>query len=143
MIKEISAAVLYTNNRFFLAVHPTNKDYWDLPKGLVDKGESFLDAAAREFEEETGVILDKTKLQYYRKHPLHTDKDIYIYIYVETELPALSTFKCKSMTDAYGDPAPEVDKFTYFKLTDYSRMRNGFQKPLRDVLAKIKGDTNV
>jgi 8-oxo-dGTP pyrophosphatase MutT (NUDIX family) len=30
-------------------------DRWDLPKGRVDPGESDLDCALREFEEETGI----------------------------------------------------------------------------------------
>ncbi len=31
------------------------KDYWDLPKGKIDKGERIQDAGIRECEEETGV----------------------------------------------------------------------------------------
>ena len=44
-------------------VHPggpffVNKDegHWGIPKGLVDKDEELLDAAIREFNEETGII---------------------------------------------------------------------------------------
>lgn len=29
---------------------------WTIPKGLVDPGEALLDAACREFEEETGIV---------------------------------------------------------------------------------------
>jgi 8-oxo-dGTP pyrophosphatase MutT (NUDIX family) len=38
-----------------LLVHRPRYDDWTLPKGKLDKGESFEDAALREVEEETGV----------------------------------------------------------------------------------------
>src|SRR3954447_18717321 len=36
-------------------VHRPRYDDWSLPKGKLDKGESFEDAALREVEEETGL----------------------------------------------------------------------------------------
>ena len=41
-------------------VHPggpyfKNKDQWTIPKGMADPGESLLEAAIREFKEETGI----------------------------------------------------------------------------------------
>jgi 8-oxo-dGTP diphosphatase len=38
-----------------LVVHRPRYDDWSLPKGKLEPGESFEDAAAREVEEETGV----------------------------------------------------------------------------------------
>ena len=38
-----------------LLVHRPNYDDWTFPKGKLDPGESFEDAAVREVEEETGV----------------------------------------------------------------------------------------
>ena len=40
-----------------LLVHPTYKPYWQFPGGLVDKGETLAEAAAREAHEEAGVTL--------------------------------------------------------------------------------------
>jgi 8-oxo-dGTP pyrophosphatase MutT (NUDIX family) len=42
-----------TEPRSFLLMR--HADRWDLPKGRVDPGESDLDCALREFEEETGI----------------------------------------------------------------------------------------
>ncbi|WP_169975363.1 bis(5'-nucleosyl)-tetraphosphatase [Tautonia rosea] len=42
-----------TDPRSFLLMR--HKDRWDLPKGRVDPGESDLECAYREFEEETGI----------------------------------------------------------------------------------------
>ena len=33
----------------------TNKDYWDLPKGHIEKGETLEETVRREVEEETGL----------------------------------------------------------------------------------------
>jgi 8-oxo-dGTP diphosphatase len=38
-----------------LLVHRPRYDDWSLPKGKLEKGESFEDAAVREIEEETGL----------------------------------------------------------------------------------------
>jgi bis(5'-nucleosidyl)-tetraphosphatase len=40
------------DNEFLLMRHP---DRWDLPKGHCEEGESFLETALRETEEETGI----------------------------------------------------------------------------------------
>lgn len=37
-------------------------DRWDLPKGHMESGESELDCAFREFEEETGIPVESIKL---------------------------------------------------------------------------------
>lgn len=62
---QVSAGILLYRNRSTLEVliaHPggpfwRNRDdgWWSIPKGLVKPGEQPLDAARREFEEETGM----------------------------------------------------------------------------------------
>ncbi len=44
---------------FLLMKHPTR---WDLPKGHVDPGETDLECALRELEEETGITRDSIRL---------------------------------------------------------------------------------
>jgi 8-oxo-dGTP diphosphatase len=46
----------------YLIVHRPRYDDWSLPKGKVDKGEAFLDAALRELKEETGITGTKPRL---------------------------------------------------------------------------------
>jgi predicted NUDIX family NTP pyrophosphohydrolase len=53
-----------------MLVHPggpfwTGKDEgaWSIPKGLVEEGEALLDAAKREFREETGFAVDGTFIE--------------------------------------------------------------------------------
>ena len=57
MRSEVQAAggvVLADDGRVVL-VHRSRYDDWTLPKGKLDGGESFEDAALREVEEETGL----------------------------------------------------------------------------------------
>ena len=56
MSEEVQAAggVLIRDGRVAL-VHRPNSEDWTLPKGKLDRGESFEEAALREVEEETGL----------------------------------------------------------------------------------------
>jgi 8-oxo-dGTP diphosphatase len=50
-----AAGGVVTHGGRVLLVHRPRYDDWTLPKGKLDPGESFEDAALREVEEETGV----------------------------------------------------------------------------------------
>ena len=71
MNAEVEAAggvVLDDDGRVAL-VHRPRYDDWSLPKGKLDPGESFEDAALREVEEETGMrcrLLDELRPVEYR-----------------------------------------------------------------------------
>ena len=65
MTKNISAGLLMFSRKNGLKVflvHPggpyfikKDDDYWGIPKGLTEENENHLEAAIREFEEETGI----------------------------------------------------------------------------------------
>jgi 8-oxo-dGTP pyrophosphatase MutT (NUDIX family) len=40
-----------------LLCRATGRDYWDLPKGVLDPGETPIEAALRELSEEAGITL--------------------------------------------------------------------------------------
>ena len=73
MNAEVEAAggvVLDDDGRVAL-VHRPRYDDWSLPKGKLDAGESFEEAALREVEEETGMrcrLLDELDPVEYRDH---------------------------------------------------------------------------
>lgn len=74
---------------FLLMRHPTR---WDLPKGHVDPGETDVECALRELQEETGIVADDIELDsgfcfetHYsvqdRRFPRQTcDKTVLIYL---------------------------------------------------------------
>ena len=53
----VGIVVLNKDNKIFVAKRIDNqKNFWQMPQGGVDEGESYLTAAYRELEEETSII---------------------------------------------------------------------------------------
>ena len=53
----VGIVVLNEDNKIFVAKRIDNqKNFWQMPQGGVDEGESYLTAAYRELEEETSII---------------------------------------------------------------------------------------
>jgi len=104
-----------------LCVHPTNHpiDVWSVPKGIVDEGEEYLDAAIRETYEETSILLNRDE------HVFHSIEGTFVYLSGKKELSAhfifelqnreldfsKFNFKCQSFVDDSFDGFPEVDSF--------------------------------
>ncbi len=66
---------------------------WELPGGGVNRGEAPSRAAVREVQEETGLVLDRKKLQYLvtlpAQYPLKCDLIVYTIHSSKTELSSL------------------------------------------------------
>lgn len=59
---DISAGLLIIQDNKMLLAHPTNAPWYgtySIPKGKLNSGESILDAAIRETEEEVGLLFKK------------------------------------------------------------------------------------
>ena len=68
---EAAGGVVFNQKKEVLVIF--RRDFWDLPKGKIDKGESPEKAAVREVQEETGlenVILGKHILNTYHTYEL-------------------------------------------------------------------------
>ena len=76
-IKESAGLVIIQNNKLLLE-HPTNapwKHSYSFPKGGIEKGETYLDAAIRETHEEIGVIFDLSAISTSKEFVInYTDK---------------------------------------------------------------------
>jgi predicted NUDIX family NTP pyrophosphohydrolase len=130
----------------FLLVHPggpfwINKDLgaWSIPKGGMEEGESTLDAAKRELEEETGIktegefielnsVKQGSKIIFAWAFELHTDAEFRMSNSFELEWPPKSG-NLKSF--------PEIDKAEWFNLEDAKIKINKGQIPLIEELSSI------
>lgn len=60
-----SASVfLETDDGKLMVVKALYKNYWSLPGGVIDAGESPLEAACRETREEVAIVLDPSRVKY-------------------------------------------------------------------------------
>jgi len=69
-----------------LMVEPTYKDYWDIPGGYVEIGESPLQAASREVQEELGITPTLGRLLVVDWAPNATEGDKVLYLFDGGEL---------------------------------------------------------
>jgi len=107
----------------FLICKNTGSNTWSIPKGLADVGEDSYQAAVRELQEETGIILNCYKHKVlaqlepiqYKKKP----KKLYSWV-LEIESGVLEQeLVCSSMVDnGITSPFPECDQFIWISAYD-------------------------
>lgn len=92
-MEKLSGIMLIVDNKILLVKSNKNKnfiDQWSIPKGKIDDGETSLDCAIRELEEETGVIIRKenydSKRIYYTKGDILKELVAYIVRLEKNEL---------------------------------------------------------
>ena len=110
--KPVSAGVIVTDGICMLLCHVTNAKQWDLPKGRVDPGETFLDAAVRELQEETSLVVDPATLIDLGVVPYKKDKDLSLWLWPVHNMPDSSRLFCASkVSDGKVIEDPEMDGF--------------------------------
>lgn len=125
---NITCATFFNDNYNVLIVHPTNERWingWSLPKGICDPNETYIDAAAREFQEEVGYTLDKTNLISLGIFPYRKNKDFHLFKYDINILPKITNFNCSSyFTTENNQQLPEVDEIKYINIKNINRYLN-------------------
>lgn len=96
MIESAGIAIIYENK--ILLAHATNggRQMWGIPKGKVEEGEDYSNAASRETKEEIGIYIDPKKLKnasiirYKNKKTKKTYKRIFYFLYYIKSLEEIS-----------------------------------------------------
>ena len=135
-MKKSAGILIYKREKNHLKVllcHPggpfwkTAKEHcWGIPKGEIDSGERVIDAAVREFKEETNIDVDGSDLVFLASKKVSNHKLVIIF-----QKEAYYDLKdCKSNTFQLRYPAdsgelkeyPENDKFAYFDIEEAKKM---------------------
>ncbi|MFB8414171.1 NUDIX domain-containing protein [Streptomyces albidoflavus] len=76
-----AGALFFDETDRVLLVEPTYKDYWDIPGGYVEDGESPLQACVREVHEELGIkpAIGRLLLVDWAPNPGEGDKVLYLF----------------------------------------------------------------
>lgn len=96
-----------------LLCHVTGTPRWDIPKGVLEPGESPAEAAARESREECGLVVEPAKLLSLGHFAYRPGKDLLLHaLFVERFDSTLC--HCESrFTDRRGFQKPEMDGFRW------------------------------
>ena len=74
-LEVVAGAIIRKNKKILLTRQPKWQNKWTLPGGHIEQGESILEAARREAEEETGLRLEPVKVVCFGE--LINSKDFY------------------------------------------------------------------
>ncbi|HYM47616.1 MAG TPA: NUDIX hydrolase [Burkholderiaceae bacterium] len=117
MAKSLSCGVIVRRAPGeLLLCHATGRNYWDIPKGVRDAGETSAAAALRELREETGIELCEQQLQDLGLQRYLPRKDLHLFTLNPPDLAlVIGTCKCSTYyTPRYGGRAiPEVDAYRW------------------------------
>jgi len=137
--KKISSGLVLTDDNYILGCKVGYGSRFDIPKGIIDKNETPLNACLRETKEETGLDINPVDLKSYGKFDYLKGKfakDLYIFKLHTNNLPDIRKMKCNSFfTDRVtGNQKPEVIGYKYIPINE---MNKYFTKSMTTVLQKV------
>lgn len=139
-MKTTSYGVIIQNEHGqVLLAHATGQRHWDIPKGGADPGESARDAAIREVQEETGIVLDPGALQEIGQMPYLSRKGLHLFrVVLHTDDCDITACVCTSFFPhhASGVMTPEADQF---KWVDIAEVPAFATRSMAAVLRKLPG----
>lgn len=119
-------------DRKLLICHPTNHkaDFWSIPKGKADDGESMLDCALRETLEESNLDLKDSKNFTIHMLPSinygHKKKMLHPFLFLETPTSDIdwskADIKCNSNVPLERGGFPEMDDFLFTTLDEAEKL---------------------
>jgi 8-oxo-dGTP pyrophosphatase MutT (NUDIX family) len=113
--RQISCGVIVTDGQRLLLGHAARSPRWDIPKGIVEPGETLAVAAARELLEETGLMVTPEEITNLGVHPYLRGKDLALFMWRPPQLPDPQSLTCTSrFALPNGTLLPEFDRFGLF-----------------------------
>lgn len=132
---KVTCGVIVSDGLRVLLGHATRSPRWDIPKGMAEPGEAFIDAAIRELREETGLSAAADDLVEFGVHDYLPAKRIALFGWRLDPLPDPSQLVCNSVIPIGKSWSPEFDRFGLFAWTEvYERVG----KNLARVLAELR-----
>ena len=116
--------LLRADDDLLFTCHATGTNRWDLPKGLLDPGESPRDAAVREATEEAGLRLPAADLLDLGVHDYLPAKALHLFaLHVAPAAFDAARCRCTSMFPdrRTGRPVPEADGYAWQRLDALDR----------------------
>jgi 8-oxo-dGTP pyrophosphatase MutT (NUDIX family) len=137
--RRTSCGIVVTDGTRLLLGHATRSPRWDIPKGLIEAGESPAEAAVRELLEETGLNVAAAALIPLGTHPYLRDKDLALFAWFPTGMPDPATLRCTStFTLPNGSVLPELDRFAVLAWPEaIVRVGKNLARVLSSLSAKI------
>lgn len=156
MAKVIAAGIfIVKKDGSLLICHPTNHkaDFWSIPKGKVEEGETMHEAALRETYEETNIDFTKISNKHYKIHTLepvtygHKKKMIHPFVYVEIPDSKFVweniEIKCNSNVPIDRGGFPEMDDYKWVSIEEARPLLHETQSACLDIIKEIlNGSTN-
>ncbi|HVC62304.1 MAG TPA: NUDIX domain-containing protein [Acetobacteraceae bacterium] len=137
MANVTSCGVIVTDGHRLLLGHATHSPRWDIPKGIAEQGESFVAAAMRELDEETGLLVTADMLRDLGVHAYMPGKDLALFAWTPDEMPLAERLVCRSVFALLGGAmVPEFDKFGVFA---WDAALGKVGKDLARLLAEVRG----
>jgi 8-oxo-dGTP pyrophosphatase MutT (NUDIX family) len=146
MAKTIAAGIfLVRKDGTLLVCHPTNHDpnFWSIPKGKVEEGEYYIDAAIRETFEETNInVMDCRNIRGLQAvNYSHRKKILHPFVVLESENLNLNwnafDIKCNSNVPEDRGGFPEMDAYQWVGLDEARLILHATQVACLDAIQKL------
>ena len=120
--KELSCGIIISNGSLILAALPfgkrNEKGSYDILKGRWQEGETHIDTAVRETQEESGLVISPKYLVDLGIFNYRPKKGLHLFFFLTDSLPNLVTLKCSSYFSLNGKNVPEMASYRYIEVGD-------------------------
>ena len=118
-MKTSCGIIILNSDNEILLCHVTGQTQYDIPKGLMDEGETYIDCAIRECQEETSLIFTEDDLTEIGLVPYNKKKQLYLFMTVKDDIN-LENLTCVSLFEHFHtkEMLPEVDEFIWVAFSD-------------------------